>query len=309
MTAPEPESPAETSAAVAVAEPESADEQWVRPPFQPLRAIAAVGLTAAGFGLYELVLATFWSSPAMGIHDRIPWPAFVALTAAIALTLGAIGVALGIWSPHAKLGIGLLAFLTCVAVAIGGGRFVSYTMRGTLNPPFRVALHPGDRFPSFALADQNGAIHSGPKAGPPDAATLVYVYRGDFCPFARFELAELTTHAEDFRRANVAVLAISADPIERSKMLAAFLHTSIPLLSDAHESILAPMGLVQRHRNGEPDNAIPAFFIVDGNGVVRWVFTSAYYREMPAPGTLLEVVRLFRAGAPISAPAPPASPS
>src|SRR5208337_1449554 len=100
-------------------------------------------------------------------------------------------------------------------------------------------------------------------------ATLVYVYRGDYCPFARFELAELTARAGDFGRAGIDTVAISADPIERSKMLAGFLRTKIPLLSDSLESILAPLGLVQHHRNAEPDNAIPAFFIVDRNGVVR----------------------------------------
>jgi peroxiredoxin len=120
---------------------------------------------------------------------------------------------------------------------------------------------------------------------------LIYVYRGDFDPFARFELAELTAHAGDFRRGGIDTLAISTDQVERSKMLAGFLRTKIPLLSDTNESLVAPLGLVQHHRNGEPDNAIPAFFVVDRNGVVRWIFTSPYYREMPPPDTLLDAAK------------------
>ena len=87
------------------------------------------------------------------------------------------------------------------------------------------------------------------------------------------------------------VAAISTDPIERSKMLAGFLGTKIPLLSDTRERLIGPLGLVQHHRNGEPDNAIPAFFIVDRNGVVRSIFTSPYYRELPRPETLLDAAQ------------------
>jgi len=253
--------------------PEFYDEPWITPPFQPIRAVGALILIACGFALYEYVLVSFWSVPWMGIHDRIPWPAFAILAVAIVLSIAGLRLALGLYSPHAKLGFGLFAFLACIVVGVGGGRFVSYVMRATLNPVFTLGLAPGQRFPSFALTDQNDSIHRGPAPDGADA-TLIYVYRGDYDPFARFELAELTAHADDFRRANVDTVAISTDPVERSKMLAGFLRTKIPLLSDNSESLIAPLGLVQHHRNGEPDNAIPAFFVVDRKGVVRWIFTS-----------------------------------
>jgi peroxiredoxin len=272
--------------------PEFFDEPWVTPPFQPVRAIGSVVLIACGFGLYEYVLVSFWSVPWMGIHERIPWPAFAILAAALVLSIAGLRLALKLPSPHAKLGFGLFAFLACIVVGAGGGRFFSYAMRATRNPAFTLKLTVGQPFPSFALTDQNDSIHHGPV--PTGArATLIYVYRGDYDPFARFELAELTARADenDFRRAGVDIVAISTDPIERSKKLAGFLRTKIPLLSDNSESILAPLGLVQHHRDSEPDNAIPAFFVVDRKGVVRWIFTSPYYRELPRPNTLLDAAK------------------
>jgi peroxiredoxin len=266
------------------------DEPWVTPPFQPIRAIGALILVASGFGLYEYVLVSFWSVPWMGIHDRTPWPAFAILFAAIVLSILGLRLALGLNSPHAKLGFGLFAFLACLVVGAGGGRFVSYAMRATLNPPFTLKLAVGQQFPSFALTDQNDSTHRGPVPSDADA-TLIYIYRGDYDPFARFELAELTAHADECRRAGVDIVAISTDQIERSKMLAGFLRTKIPLLSDNSESLVAPLGLVQHHRNGEPDNAIPAFFVVDRNGVVRWIFTSPYYRELPRPDAILDATK------------------
>src|SRR5271169_2397578 len=285
--------------------PEYFEEPWVTPPFQPVRAIGSVILIACGFGLYESVLVSFWSVPWMGIHDRIPWPAFAFTLAAIVLSIAGLRLALSLYSPHAKLGFGLFAFLACVVVGAGGGRFFSYAMRATVNPPFTLKLAVGQQFPGFKLPDQTDSVRVGPVDAP---ATLIYVYRGDYDPFARFELAELTAHADDFRRANVDTVAISTDPVERSKMLAGFLRTKIPLLSDNSESLIAPLGLVQHHRNGEPDNAIPAFFIVDRNGVVRWIFTSPYYRESPRPDTLLDAGSSVIAGESATHQSPIASP-
>jgi peroxiredoxin len=266
------------------------DSLWITPPFQPVHAIAALAFTALGFGLYEYVLVSFWSAPWMGIHERTPWPAYAIIAAAMVCTLTAMRLALGLWSPHAKLGLSMLAFFACVAVGVGGGRFVSYTMRGTLNPPFELKLAKGQAFPQFALHDQNGAIVRGPQHAA-GRATLIVVYRGDFCPFARFGLAELTRRADEFRSAGVDVVAISADPVDRSKMLAGYLRTKIPLLSDASETIVASLGLVQHHRNGEPDNSIPAYFVVDDAGMVRWIWTSPYYRELPEPQKLLAAAK------------------
>ena len=46
--------------------------------------------------------------------------------------------------------------------------------------------------------------------------------------------------------------AISADPPQRSTMLARFLHTDLPLLSDSAENLLGRLGLVQHYRTISP---------------------------------------------------------
>ena len=278
-----PEEPADAEAA-----------PWRPPPAQPLRFVLALALIASGAALYGFVLTSFWSSPNLGIHDRIPYPAYVLIGSSMLLALVGLRLSMGIWSPHAKLGIGLFGLFTCVALGIGGGRFASYTLRGTLNPAFTLHLAVGDRFPSFALSDQHGVIHTLDDSRA-RGLTLIVVYRGDFCPFARFELAELTARAPDLDAARVHVIAISTDPTERSVQLAAFLHTRIPLLGDQSETLLGPLGLIQHHRNGQRDNSIPACFLVDSNGIVRWIFTSAYYRELPTIATVLDAAQALNA--------------
>ena len=272
------------------ADPSGEDIEWITPPFQPLRALSAFALTALGFGLYELVLLNFWSSESFGIHQRVPWPSYLLMGLALLVTLAGVRVALSIWSPHAKMAFSLLAILAAAAVGIGGGRFVSYTMRGTLNPPFLLSVAPGDAFPSFALVDQKGITHDGAPA-PGSKATLVYVYRGDYDAFARHEIADLNAIRPELRRSGADVIAISTDSIDRSKMLSNYLHSDLPLLSDTQETVIGPLGLLQRHRNGEPDNAIPAFFVIDSTGKIRWIFTSPYYRQLPPADELIAAVR------------------
>lgn len=278
----------EPAADAAAADTDAAvEEPWQVPPAQPIRLVASILLLAAGAVCYGYTLLNFWDSPALGIHLPVPYPAYLLIAAGLILGLASLRVALGLWSPHAKLAIAGIALLACITFGIGGGRFVSYTLRGTRNPPFKLALAVGDRFPGFKLVDQNNQTHDANifSASP---QTLVVVYRGDFDPFARFELGELTRMREQFRKAGVQIIAISADPPQRSTMLANFLRTELPLLSDPSESLIGPLGLVQRYSNGEPDSAIPAFFLVGRDRRVRWIFTSGYYREQPSPQTILD---------------------
>lgn len=282
--------PATDRGAAQAVEPQSAgadQAQWFLPPGQPIRMIVALAFAGGGASLYGYLLLNFWSSPWLGIHAQVPYTAYALIAAALLLGLAGLRFGLGIWSPHAKLGVSTLALLACVAIAVGGVRFVRYTLSGTLNPPFALKLARGDRFPDFALTDQNGALHTAGelRAGRPH---LVMVYRGDYCPFARYELYELTAQRRALRRRGIEIVAISADPVERSRMLAGFLKTDIPLLADFNERLLGPLGLIQHHPGGQPDNAIPVFILVDGGGVVRWIFTSPYYREQPAPRTILQ---------------------
>jgi peroxiredoxin len=290
----------DTSVAAPLPEPESEaaeQETWQVPPAQPLRLIAAVLLLVGGAVSYGYALMNFWSSPRLGIHLAIPYPAYLLIAAGLLLSLAALRVALGLWSPHAKLALAGIAFLACVTFAIGGGRFVSYTLRGTRNPPYRLALAVGDRFPDFRLGDQSGVMHDATMFGAAPL-TLVVIYRGDFCPFARFELGDLSDRREELRKAGIQIVAISADPPERSTMLARFLNTNLPLLSDSSEALLNRLGLVQHYANHQPDSAIPAYFLVDKKHRVRWVFTSPWYREVPPSRTILDAAQKIHAQPP-----------
>ena len=135
--------------------PEFYEEPWITPPFQPVRAIGSLHLYRGRLRSLRIRAGIVLVGAVDGHPQRIPWPAFAILLAAILISIAGLRLALSLYSPHAKLGFGLLAFLACIVVGAGGGRFVSYAMRVTVNPPFTLNLTVGQRFPSFALADQN----------------------------------------------------------------------------------------------------------------------------------------------------------
>src|SRR5690242_17288297 len=55
----------------------AAEELWQVPPAQPARLIASIALLGCAAASYGYALVNFWSSPILGIHMAIPYPAYL----------------------------------------------------------------------------------------------------------------------------------------------------------------------------------------------------------------------------------------
>ena len=75
------------------------EETWIALPFQPIRAVLALIFIAGGFGLYDYILLSFWSSPTWGFTTEFPTPAYFGIGAAMLLALIGVRLAIGVWSP------------------------------------------------------------------------------------------------------------------------------------------------------------------------------------------------------------------
>lgn len=74
-----------------------------------------------------------------------------------------------------------------------------------------VRLAPGERFPDLRASRVGG----GEIVAPPDAAdrwTVVLFYRGHWCPYCRRQLTDFQRRLQDFEKASITVVALSADP-------------------------------------------------------------------------------------------------
>jgi peroxiredoxin Q/BCP len=93
----------------------------------------------------------------------------------------------------------------------------------------------------------------------------------------------LATNYERFKAAGAEVIAISVDPPDKSQKMAEQLKIPYPILSDdGHQvidsySILDPGGKI----------STAAVFILDKQGIVRWVYVAGDYKVRPLDETLL----------------------
>jgi len=73
---------------------------------------------------------------------------------------------------------------------------------------------------------------------------------------------------------------VSVDPPAASRRLRDRLKSRITFLADPQGALLDELGI--RHKAGRNDGvdiAYPTAVLVDGGGVVRWIFQSGTYRE------------------------------
>jgi len=176
---------------------------------------------------------------------------------------------------------------------------------GTLAPGFGIAV--GQRAPDATLEDITGKkqkLSELYKSGP----TFVVFYRGGWCPFCNIQLHDLGAAKADFDKRGVKLVAISVDkPSEEAKTQAKD-GVPFPMLSDS--KLVAHKGFKVVHVAGEEElkkmtsfgvdlgaysgeghksYAVPAVYLVDKTGVVRFAHVDEDYKTRPSVKQLLGV--------------------
>jgi peroxiredoxin len=142
------------------------------------------------------------------------------------------------------------------------------------------------------------------KQGP----TFVVFYRGGWCPFCNLQLHGLTAAKPEFDAKGIKLVAISVDSPGEAAKTQAKQGVAFPMLSDpklvAHKAFhvvhvpgeaeakaLAGFGVDLEAYSGENHHsfAVPAIFLVDKVGKVRWQHVDEDYKARPSPAQLLEV--------------------
>ena len=94
----------------------------------------------------------------------------------------------------------------------------------------------------------------------------------------------------------MALFAVSVDPPEVSKRLKRRLSSRITFLSDPEGQLLDALGIRHRDARGEGgDIAYPTAMLVDGRGLVRWIFHSDTYRERARPEAIFAALEQLAA--------------
>ena len=89
-----------------------------------------------------------------------------------------------------------------------------------------------------------------------------------------------------FEAAGARLAAVSVDPIEVSQELATRLGLGFPILADPDGDVIRAFGVWHASRK----IALPAVFVIDREGVIRWRRVSSSVTDRPTEDEVLEVV-------------------
>lgn len=106
------------------------------------------------------------------------------------------------------------------------------------------------------------------------------------------ELRGLGAVQDEMRRIGGRLLTITVDTPEQSAKVVNRQLLNFPILSDADRKIILTYGVV--HAGGGPDGgdvAIPAFFLVNGEGEIVWRRVAKRVQDRPNPQDVIAEIR------------------
>lgn len=160
------------------------------------------------------------------------------------------------------------------------------------------AVEPGKLAPEFTLTDQDGQPISLASFKGQGHAMLVFV-RGDWCPSCHITLRSYARNKEKFQAKGVTLLAIGPDPVGVNLRMVQELGVPYRMLSDEGQRTAMAYGVQMddpvskmMKADGVP---LPASFLVDKSGVVRYTSRPERAGEFLSPETIFPVLEALGA--------------
>lgn len=165
----------------------------------------------------------------------------------------------------------LIAFQSLMAWGIykDQRQLTSHTEKG-----YKVQLNT--EAPDFTLPDQNGVMTSLSNYKGERHLLLVFV-RGDWCPACHMMLRTYMKNNHRFQQKNIFCMAIGPDPVGVNREMVLRLGLDFKVLADEKQRTAMQYGVqldeydndfADKYEEGIP---LPASFLVDKNGIVRYV--------------------------------------
>jgi peroxiredoxin len=173
-------------------------------------------------------------------------------------------------------------------------------------------VHPlavGDTAPDGTLSMINGK-NIGFRTLIAKKASVIIFYRGGWCPFCNMQMDQLVKIQPELKKLGYQVLAISPDKPEKLKESLKKHHINYTLLSDRTMEITRKFGLaykVSQEIQGKMQSKgisldsstgnslhmlpVPAAYVVDKNGIIRFVYFNADIKVRVNPEDLLSAAK------------------
>jgi len=170
---------------------------------------------------------------------------------------------------------------------------------GSKAPDFKAVNYEGDAVTLSEYLDE----------GP----VVLLFYRGGWCPYCNRQLQEYQGRIEEFDELGAAIIAVSVDQPSNQLKTVAEKKLSFEVISDPQARILklynlvyqVPDELVTVYRekynidleawSGQKNHmiAIPATFVIDADGTIRYAYANEDYKIRPPAEEILKVLESF----------------
>lgn len=120
-----------------------------------------------------------------------------------------------------------------------------------------------------------------------DGHLLVIAYRGFWCDHCREYLGELAAITDALAECNTTLVCLSADDEERTEAMRQHVGERMQLIADPQLTLIDCLGLRTSDAAVAHDVSLPAAFIVDRSGVVRYCYIGRSPADRPRPALLL----------------------
>lgn len=171
------------------------------------------------------------------------------------------------------------------------------------------AVGEGDLAPDFALPNAVGdSVRLSERLE--DGPVVLSFYRGGWCPYCNLELRALQSAVPDIESAGGELIAVSPQTPDASLSTKEKAELDYEVLSDAGNEVADDYGLVfelpnavqdaydgfgidLKAANGDDSGTLPmpATYVIDTDGIVRYAFVNADYRHRAEPADVVETLR------------------
>ncbi len=166
------------------------------------------------------------------------------------------------------------------------------------------AVRVGDVAPDFELPSTKGTWVRLHDHFPRNPVLLLFV-RGDWCPGCHMMLRTYERNKHRFYEKNVIILGIGPDPLGVNQAMIERLGVSFLMLSDENFTVIRRYGnayhneFLQKTAAGyEAGIPLPAAYLIDRYGIVRYISSAEYVGEFLDPNTIFPVLEQIEAGEP-----------